>query len=178
MAHSVLVIPVPEMEPFIRARWEHHDPAWVSRDPAFTHAHITVLAPFLPAPGAADLDRIAAIARTVAAFDFSLGEIGTFPNGIIHLVPEPAGPFRTLTAAVADAFPQCPPYAGEFAGDVRDLVPHLTLDSTIVGVTEAGLAGELADVLPVAARADRVELQWYEEGGCRVLAQWPLSGPA
>ena len=46
--HAVLQIPVPELEPFVRQRHEHYDPHFVSTDPAFVHAHITVLGPFLP----------------------------------------------------------------------------------------------------------------------------------
>ena len=87
MAHTVLVVPVPALEDYIRGRWEHYDAAWVSRDPAFTHAHITALAPFRPAPTDADLARVARIARTTPAFDLVLDEVTAFPDGIVHIVP-------------------------------------------------------------------------------------------
>lgn len=174
MAHTVLVIPVPALEGYIRGRWEHYDPAWVSRDPDFTHAHITALAPFLPAPTDADLAQVAAIARTTPVFDFVLDEVTAFPDGIVHAVPTPAAPFSVLTARLWEAFPDCPPYAGEFA----DVVPHLTLDRLGPAVSIASVATDLAGLLPVQARADRLELHRYAERECRVLASWPLSAPA
>ena len=68
------------------------------------------------------------MARIVAgttAFDFTLARVATFPNGIITWSPT-GRLFRELTRRLAEeAFPQCPPYAGQFA-DVR---PHLTLDA-------------------------------------------------
>ena len=170
MAHSVLVVPVPALEPFVRRRWEHYEPTWVSTDPGFTHAHVTALGPFLPAPTPDELARVAAIAGSTAAFDHVLADIDVFPNGIIHLLPDPSAPFAALTARLWEAFPQCPPYEGQFA----DVVPHLTLDSTTTGITPAQVQLALAELLPVVVRADRLDLQWYDEGDCRLLASWPL----
>jgi len=169
--HSVLVVPVPELEPFVRGRWVHYEPGWVSRDPAFTHAHITALAPYLSEPTATDLDRIAAIARATAAFDYVLGDVREFPNGCIHLPPEPAAPFVALTHALWEAFPQCPPYAGEY-----DVAPHLTLDQCSETVSVGSTRALLGDLLPARCRADRLELHWYEEGNCHVRADWKLEG--
>ena len=45
--HSVLQVPVPPLEGWVRARTAHYDTDYLSSDPDFTHAHITVLAPFL-----------------------------------------------------------------------------------------------------------------------------------
>ncbi|TQK71742.1 MULTISPECIES: 2'-5' RNA ligase family protein [unclassified Nocardioides] len=172
MAHTVLVVPVPALEDYIRGRWEHYDAAWVSRDPAFTHAHITALAPFRPAPTDADLARVARIARTTPAFDLVLDEVTAFPDGIVHAVPSPVAPFAALTARLWEAFPDCPPYAGEFA----DVVPHLTLDRLGPGVSVASVTADLATTLPVRARAERLELHRYAERDCRVLASWSLVG--
>ena len=58
------------------------------------------------------LDTVAEIACTTMHFDFTLAQLDTFPNGIVHLLPEPAEPFADLTARLWAAFPQCPPYAG------------------------------------------------------------------
>lgn len=167
--HSVLVVPIPALEVYIRGRWTHYEETWVSQDPRFTHAHITALAPFLVDPAPDDLVRVGAIAAAVPAFDFVLDRVATYPNGLIHLPPEPAAPFAELTSRLHAAFPQCPPYAGEF-----DAAPHLTLDQVGPGVTEASVRAALAGLLPITCRADRLELQWYAEGGCRVLQAWKL----
>lgn len=169
--HSVLAVPVPEIEPFVRARWQHYDPSLVSRDPQFTHAHITLLAPYLEDPTEADLDKVAAVLTEAPAFDFELAEVAAFADGIIHLRPEPAAPFARLTARLWEAFPQCPPYGGRY----DDVAPHLTLDLTSPAVTVASTQRLLGDLLPARCTADRVELHWYETGHCHVRRSWPLA---
>lgn len=171
--HSVLVVPVPELEPFVRSRWEHYEPGWVSHDPAFTHAHITALAPYLPEPTAADLDRVAAIAEATVAFDYLVAEVEEFPNGCIHVPPRPAAPFVALTEELWRAFPQCPPYAGQYG-----VAPHVTLDQRSDTVSISSTRALLGGRLPARCRADRLELHWYEEGGCRVLTDWKFAATA
>jgi hypothetical protein len=168
--HSVLVVPVPELEAFVRGRWEHYDPAWVSTDAAFIHAHVTALAPFLPAPAPPDLDLVGEIATTTPPIDFRLDEVHVFPDGVIHLRPEPHEPFAELTRRLWEAFPTCPPYGGQY----DDVTPHLTLDLAAGPVTVASTRELLGAVVPVACRADRLELHWYAAGGCRVQHTWPL----
>jgi AcrR family transcriptional regulator len=51
--HSALVVPVPALEEWVKARHEHYDRAYASDDPSFAHAHITLLAPFLASDGLA-----------------------------------------------------------------------------------------------------------------------------
>ena len=169
--HSVLVVPVPELEPFARNRWVHYLPSWVSADPAFTHAHITALAPYLPTPTAADLARVAAIAGATAPFGYELREVEELSDGFILVAPEPAASFAALTRVLWEAFPQCPPYAGEY-----DVAPHVTLDQRSESVSVASTRALLGDMLPARCRADRLELHWYEEGNCHVLADWKLTG--
>jgi hypothetical protein len=167
-------VPVPPLEAFVRARTEHYDTDYLSSDPAFVHAHVTALGPFLPpeAIGDDELATLRGVLLETAPFDIELARIDTFPNGIIHLVPEPEEPLRRLTARLAEAFPQCPPYAGEFPG-VR---PHLTLDARSDTVSEASTLALLGDLVPASWRAERVDLAWYAPGDCRVLATWAL-GP-
>jgi hypothetical protein len=172
MSHSVLLVPVPQLEPFVAARTAHYDREYLSADPAFVHAHVTALGPFLP-PGrftASALDAISGICRGSQPFVFELSRIATFPNGIIHLVPEPEDPFRELTALLWAAFPDCPPYAGAFS-DVR---PHLTLDARSDSVSEHSTRGLLADLVPATCAAERLDLVWYEPGNCHVIRSWPL----
>lgn len=165
--HSVLQVPVPPLEPFVRERTAHYDTDYLSPDPSFVHAHVTVLGPFLPVlddRAAAEVRRVVA---SVPAFDFTLRRVATFPNGIIHLLPEPAEEFLRLTERLVAAFPGCQPYGGEFEPE-----PHLTLDLRSTSVTEQSTAAALT--LPVTCRADQVDLAWYEPGRCRRLLSWPL----
>lgn len=171
VGHSVLVVPVPELEPFARGRWVHYLPSWVSRDSAFTHAHITALSPYLPTATAPDLARVAAISQATAPFDYMLREVQELADGFIQVLPEPAAPFAALTHALWEAFPQCPPYAGAY-----DVAPHVTLDQRSDTVSVASTRALLGDLLPARCRADRLELQWYEEGNCHLIADWKLTG--
>lgn len=168
--HPVLVVPVPALEPFVRARWEHYAPELVSTDPAFTHAHITALAPYLRSPRDEDLQRVADIAAGTPAFDFELRDVEVFPDGLIHLEPDPIAPFAALTARLWEAFPQCPPYGGRY----DDVTPHLTLDRRSPSVTAEGTRAALGGLVPVSCRADRLELHWYETGNCHVRRSWRL----
>ena len=173
MSHSVLQVPVPPLEAWVRERTAHYDASYVSANPAFGHAHVTALGPFLPELDAESAARVAAIAADTEPFDYALARVASFPNGIIHLVPEPDGTFRELTARLVAAFPQCPPYEGRFA----EVHPHLTLDARSPAVSEASTLALLGDLVPARCRAERLDLAWWESGGCRLLRTWPLGRP-
>ena len=174
----MLQVPVPELEPFVVERHRHYDAAYVSADPAFLHAHVTALGPFLPPDllTQGDVETITEIACATAPFDFVLDRVATFPNGVVHLLPRPDDAFRALTTALSHAFPQYPPYGGAFA----DVVPHLTLDAVSSDgsgtVSEESTRRAVAPWTPAACRATRLDLAWYEPHGCRVLRSWRLGG--
>lgn len=173
MAHTVLYVPVPQLEPYIRWRHQHEGPEWLSPEDDHVHAHVTVLGPFVPEADLTpehDAD-LAALIGGVPAFAFTLREIRVFPTGLVHLRPEPAEPFTRLTAAVAGRYPEHPPYAGEF-----DPVPHLSLCALAPGRDVPLVREELADVLPVRASAEEVRLVRYAEHGTRTLRRYPLAG--
>ncbi|WP_300677639.1 2'-5' RNA ligase family protein [Nocardioides sp.] len=170
--HAVLAVPVPALDAPVRERTAFYDPSFVSTDPGFVHAHITLLSPWLAEPTAADLDVVAALAARTAPFAAVLDQVEEFVGGVIHLPPAPAGPFQALTAALVEAFPQCPPYAGVFPTPV----PHLTLDHPAGGVTLAEVRERMHQHLPVTFPVDRIDLQWWANDDCRLLASWPLTG--
>ncbi|MBC2934235.1 2'-5' RNA ligase family protein [Nocardioides sp. zg-1228] len=169
--HSVLQLPVPALEEWVRERTAHYDAGFVSTDARFGHAHITALGPFAPSPTDADLGTVAAIAAATPPVAVRLARLDQFPSGIIHLVPEPDEALRDLTARLVAAFPAWPPYGGEFGSDVR---PHLTVDAASDDVDLASTAARLADVVPVDVVLDRLQLAWWETDRCHVLAEWPL----
>lgn len=175
--HTVLAVPVPALDDWVRERTRGYDDAWVATDPDFVHAHVTVLAPWVPAPSPADLDRVRALLGEVPAFDARLGEVAVFDTGLVHLRPEPCHRFVALTTLVADLWPEHPPYEGRFGA----VEPHLSLDVLGPGpashdrpVTRASVVADVAPLLPVTMRVDRVDLQWWQEGRCHRLASFPL----
>ncbi len=174
--HTVLQVPVPALERVVRGRTAHYDLGFVSADPAFVHAHVTALGPFVPDPTPDDLERVAEIAASTAAFDVTLAEVAAFPDGIIHLRPDPDAGFRALTQRLCAAFPAYPPYGGRF-GSTGGTVPHLTVDLESAKVSLASTRRLLGDVVPTSVRAERLDLVWYESGACGLLHSWALSGP-
>lgn len=161
---------MPELEEFVRGRHAHYDAGFVSRDPGFVHAHVTALGPFLPALDDRARHRIGEVVAATPAFDFDLTRIATFPDGIIHLVPEPSRAFQDLTMRLFAAFPECPPYAGAY----DEVLPHLTLDLAGADVSEQSTREALRDTVPVRCRAERLDLAWWADGDCRLLESWAL----
>jgi hypothetical protein len=100
-----------------------------------------------------------------------LADLAQFPDGIIHLVPDPDDALRDLTARLVAAFPAWPPYGGEFGSDVQ---PHLTVDAASPVVDLASTAALLAGVVPVDVVLDRLQLAWWESGRCHVVTEWVL----
>ena len=169
--HSVLQLPVAPLEAWVRARTAHYDAGFVSTDARFGHAHITALGPFDPAPSADVLARVADVAAATAPIAVRLAALAQFPNGIIHVVPDPDHALRELTGRLMAAFPGWPPYGGEFGDDVQ---PHLTVDAASAEVDLASTASLLRDVLPVDVVLDRLQLAWWESGDCHVRDEWRL----
>ncbi|WP_374455477.1 2'-5' RNA ligase family protein [Nocardioides sp.] len=169
--HSVLQLPVPALEEWVRARTAHYDGGFVSDDARFGHAHITALGPFDPDPSPDALTLIGDLAAGTPPVRVRLAELAQFPNGIIHVVPDPDDALRDLTARLVAAFPGWPPYGGEFGADVQ---PHLTVDAASDDVDLASTAALLRGVLPVDAVLDRLQLAWWETGDCHVKQEWRL----
>lgn len=169
--HTVLQLPVPELEDWVVARTRHYNATFVSEDPRFGHAHITALGPFDPAPTSEVLAQIGAIAAATEPIEVTLERVDQFPTGIIHLVPEPVEPFVALTARLVARFAQFPPYAGEFGPAVA---PHLTLDAASDEVDVDSTRALLGAAVPVTCRLETLQLAWWQSGACRVLHEWPL----
>lgn len=168
--HSVLQVPVPQLEEFVRARTIHYDPSYLSADPSFVHAHVTALGPFVDELTDDVVRRVGAIAAETKPFDFVLQRLGRFGDGTLHLVPEPDDPFRALTARLVAEFPEFPPYAGAFT----DVVPHLTVDLVSADVTEESTLALIGAAIPARCRAERLELVWYEPGATGLRRSWQL----
>jgi hypothetical protein len=76
----------------------------------------------------------------------------------LYLVPEPDIPFRRLTEAIADRWPETPPFGGQF----DEVVPHLTIaqgqDNAVLEEAEADLRSRL----PVTGRVSSVDLMVHD----------------
>ncbi len=162
----MLQIPVAEMEDWIVNRTRYYDPSFVSDDPEFRHAHITVLAPMIEW----HLDAIGELAESVRPFDFELDRLDVFSDGTIYLHVDPVVRFKQLTAAAWQAHRDVRPFGGD------DPLPHLTLDRISDAVGLESTARLLNRSLPIHGRAESLELVWYRSNQCHLIRRWPLSG--
>lgn len=106
--------------------------------------HLTVLYPWVRRePVEEDHRRVVDATRELRSFVLTFRDVGTFP-GFVWLRPEPSESVRAVHRAIAAAFADFPPYAGEHA----DVVPHLTVATCEPGDTPAlaaAVAAALAD---------------------------------
>ncbi|MFJ6080386.1 2'-5' RNA ligase family protein [Streptomyces sp. NPDC092369] len=161
-----LVVLIPEAEPVVGTWRERLDPAARAGVPA----HVTVLFPFLHADAVDDAARAALgeLAARRPAFDLRFERCGRFP-GVLYLAPDPDTPFRRLTEAVVERWPEAPPYGGKY-----EPVPHLTVGQV---KDEAALDEAAADIgpkLPVTARVSSVDLVVFSGTEWRLEESFPL----
>jgi 2'-5' RNA ligase len=161
---SAVVVRVRLPDGLARLR-RRHDPSAVAGLPA----HVTLLFPFLPvaelSPGVRSV--LAAIAATVPAFEVRFPDVGRFP-GVTYLVPEPSAPFVVLTSAIADRFPDFPPYGGAHG----EIVPHLTLSDSAEAPLDA-IAASARRYLPFARPVSSIEVL-AQRGEGRWLRHWQV----
>ena len=165
---SGLAVPlrVPAPVARLRRRWDR-----AAR--AGAQPHVTVLFPFLPTAALTPTVRagLAEVAASVEPFELTFRRVRRFEDGVVWVEPEPADPFRRLTAAVVERWPEHPPYGGLF----DEVIPHLT----VVEAADpdhpplADLEAEVARHLPFHARADRLEL-WRQDPDGRWRPHWRL----
>jgi hypothetical protein len=135
---TAVVVAVPEADPVVAEHRRTLDPSC----PWGVPVHVTVVYPFLPPQRVDDdaLRRLAAAVGTVAAFTCTLARTDWFGEDAVWLAPEPDAPFRALTRAVWDAFPECPPYGGVHG----EPTPHLTLGDARIAPLAVLRAAEAA----------------------------------
>ena len=136
---TALIVVVPEAEPAVAELRLAHDRSAALGAPA----HITILFPFATADDV-DEHALGELFSRFRAFDFVLDRVERFEEGPVWLRPDPSAPFADLTAAVAQRFPDYPPYEGAF--DEPDPAPHDQRDAD-------RRAGAAADRVP-RARGD------------------------
>lgn len=158
---TALIVAVPEAEPVVgthRARLDENAALGIP-------AHVTILAPFLPGErlGAAELVRLTRLFAAAAPFDVRLDHSDWFGTSVLWLGPEDPAPFRDLTARVFAAFPDYPPYKGQFDA----VIPHLTVgyESPVEQMRSA--EEEIAGRLPIVARVTAVTLLTESSPGGR-----------
>jgi 2'-5' RNA ligase len=140
--------------------------------------HVTLLYPFVPQRAITPelLSTLRDFFGERPAPSFELTRIDEFP-GVLYAAPEPAQELVQLIDALAQAFPDTPPYGGAFA----EVVPHATLAEVPEGAGRQRLAAELraaaAELLPVTCDVAYASLlEEHEPNGWRERARFPFAG--
>lgn len=84
-----------------------------------------------------------------------LTRVEWFGDSVVWLAPEPDAPFRALTAAVWNRFPEVFPYGGAHS----DNVPHLTLGSGGPMERMRQAAEDVREQLPIHTSVDAVHVK-------------------
>lgn len=149
---SGLIIEVPEAEPAVAAHRERLD----AHAPLGVPAHITVLYPFMPSEtiSPAVLAELDHLFDSVSRFRFRLDHTDWFGQDVLWLAPDDPDPFRNLSGRVYEAFPEFPPFDGQF----DDIVPHLTIGHGHPHHDLCAAETAVQAQLPISAHATAVTL--------------------
>jgi 2'-5' RNA ligase len=165
LAVTALVALFPELEPLL-GPWRRR---FTGDGPRGMPPHVTLVFPFADSAEADDLlEPLGRVFADFAPFELVLRQTARFP-GLLFLRPEPAEIFVAITEALVRAFPDFPPYRGEFA----EIVPHVTVaqgDDEVLAATER----QLEQQLPVRSRVERAWLVEDTAGGWRRHTAFPL----
>jgi 2'-5' RNA ligase len=169
---SALVVLVPEAEALVKPFRDLYDPSAAAGMPA----HITLLYPFKPPDELGDAV-LADLRHCFARFrpiQFALASIRRFPVDVLYLAPEPDEPFRRLTLAIWERYPETPPYGGKWP----DIIPHVSVASLADEQHLGRVADEFAQAcrgkLPIHATAAEVALMDYQPGRWRTRSTFSL----
>jgi 2'-5' RNA ligase len=169
---TALVVLVPEAETVAKPFRDRYDSSAAAGVPA----HITLLYPF-KAPDELEhltLGTLRDCFARVEPIRFLLGTIQRFAE-VVYLAPEPDEPFRQLTLAIWNLFPETPPYRGKWPG----IVPHLSVASDTNERQLTAIADEFASAsqgqLPIHAIASEIALLEKKSGRWSVRVVFGLA---
>ena len=146
----------------ILSPWRHATASVASKS---VPPHISLLYPWRSAPiDDADINALRAVVQDHRSLRLRFAGIGNFPNGTIYLGIEKAPGLTLLIRKIFKAFPDTPPYGGEFP----DPMPHLTvanssdenLDELIQEISAA-----LASKLPIEIAVQEIVVMEEDETG-------------
>jgi hypothetical protein len=128
--------------------------------------HITLLYPWRDAPlSDNDLEQLRKVLLNHQAFSLCFDRLETFEVGAIYLALQDGSAAKTIMVDLMNAFPDTPPYGGDFL----DAVPHLTLakcDPENLQVLKTEIARELRlplefSVNEIAVMEEDTEGHWF-----------------
>lgn len=151
MAPTAIIVPVPEAEP-TTDQWRRQ---YTEDGADGMPPHVTLLYPFVDDSVlvAGQIRQVRSILGDFEPFEFVLADFGEFAASgttapVLYLAPDPPDRFREMTNALVGAFPDYPPYGGQFTS----VIPHLTVaeahKAPLVDIRD-----DVAPALPIRPRA-------------------------
>jgi hypothetical protein len=168
---TALIVRVPEADEAVSSWRFRHDSSAALGVPA----HVTVLFPWKPnrTIDDDDLDALRGVCQRFQPFDAEFVAIEN-RGDVVWMRSVPESPFRSLTAAIRDRWPEYPPYDGRF----DDVIPHLTIaDCDLEGVLEL-IEESVGPHLPIRTRVTEIELIAFEDQRWGVRNTFPLQHDA
>ena len=115
------------------------------------------------------LRRLTGIFAAVPAFEHRLVRTSWFGEDVLWLAPDDDAPFRSLTESVHQAFPDYPPFGGQY----EDVVPHLTIADRCPLDQMQAAALRVEKHLPISCVARGVSLMVQRDGsGAWTRSDW------
>lgn len=160
-------MPVPAAEPVVSVWREQFDSSAAQGMPA----HITALHPFLDEDHLTDdvLAQLCELCAEQPRLDVVFRRTGRFAE-VLYLDPEPADGLRQLTVAIAERWPEAPPYGGSF----EDVIPHLTVAHGAGDGVLADIEAHVLRGLPVRTQLAGACLYVFDGARWRLRAQLPF----
>jgi len=169
---SGLAVLVPAAELLVGPFRDKYDPSGAAGMPT----HITLLHPFKP-PVEIDqivFDKLRECFSRFQPIAFLCPPSAASTTECWHLIPEPDEPFRLLTLAIWDSYPETPPYGGRYSR----VVPHLTVAQLADEHQAEQVAIKFARAsrrqLPIHATAAEIALMDTLTGSWQVRATFAL----
>ena len=158
MSRSAVLVEIPEAGPIVgewRRRHTYDAPLGVP-------PHVTLLFPFVPLERLTQEveERLARLVAAAGAFDAAFARTARWPS-LLYLEPQPSEPFAALTASIAAAWPEHPPYEGEFDA----VTPHLTVAESDERQLLDRIAADVEPHLPIELRVREAQLYVEDDSG-------------
>lgn len=167
---SAVVVLVPAAEPLVSGWRERYDPSATEGMPA----HVTLLYPFLDDSCLDDsvVAQLGGLCADQPTLTLTFRRLGRFPE-LLYLDPEPAEGLRGITAALAQRWPEAPPYGGSF----DEVIPHLTVAQGPDEQILAGIEHDLAARLPLRTAVEEAWLYVFDGAWWQPRLRLPFRSP-
>lgn len=133
-------------------------PYWQVMETVGVPPHVSILYPWRASPlSAIDIQDVSNAIATVQPFSIFFDDVARFENGTVYVRVGEDGALSALMQSVWAAFPDTPPYGGEFTTPT----PHLTLAKPSIEEADAAVAevrNQLAQNLPLRFDVDRLSI--------------------